>query len=324
VAGTPVNRKVTVANLNAALDHGALSGKSDDDHTQYALVAGSSTDNAIMRWDGVGGRTPQNSDVTVSDVSGSSVSVATTAGNALAIAATAPAATVGASQAGKAASLTASAAVASTDTAGAAAGGSVTITAGAAARLTSGNANGGDIILATGAGIGTGTAGRVLVPAGTSAANAILFNSQAGLYSSANNSLTVDLGTNEWTFTNSAFGTPVGSQIQASRAIGNQTGNFSTNNNNARRALYTNSGAGGSITATLAAAEAGLEYIFYVQSANNIVVTAAAGDTIRIAGGVSSSGGTATNGTVGGVLQLVAINATEWVAIATQGTWTLA
>ena len=50
--------------------------------------------------------------------------------------------------------------------AGAAAGGTVTVTSGNAARLTSGNANGGDISLALGAGIGTGNAGRVLMPTG--------------------------------------------------------------------------------------------------------------------------------------------------------------
>lgn len=123
--------------------------------------AGSSTDNAIVRWDGTTGTAIQNSAITVSDVSGASVTLATTAGNALVVAATAPTATTGASQAGKSVGITASAAVASTDTAGAAAGGSVTITAGAAARNASGNANGGDIFLVTGAGIGTGTAGVV-------------------------------------------------------------------------------------------------------------------------------------------------------------------
>jgi hypothetical protein len=120
-------------------------------------------DNAIIRADGVGGATVQAlSLVTISDAG----AIATTQGVNLSLTATAPTATVGASQAGKTATLTASAAVASTDTNGAAAGGAVTITSGAAARLVSGNANGGDINLTTGAGIGTGTAGVVIVSNG--------------------------------------------------------------------------------------------------------------------------------------------------------------
>ena len=35
-------KKVTITNLNAQLDHGALLGKSDDDHTQYAKLEGRS------------------------------------------------------------------------------------------------------------------------------------------------------------------------------------------------------------------------------------------------------------------------------------------
>lgn len=90
------------------------------------------------------------------------------------------------------------------------------------------------------------------------------------------------------------------------------------------RKVITNEGAAGSVTYNLPAAAAGLEYIFIVQSTNNMVVTAAGGDTIRIAAGVSSAGGTATNGTIGGFLQIIAINGTEWIAGAVQGTWTLA
>lgn len=113
-----------------------------------------------------------------------SPSLASAAGANLAMSATAPAATTGASQAGKTVTITASNAVASTDTASAAAGGSVTIQAGNAARLTSSNANGGDINLVTGAGIGTGVAGSVVVPAGAVSAPALRSSGDAdtGLY----------------------------------------------------------------------------------------------------------------------------------------------
>lgn len=90
------------------------------------------------------------------------------------------------------------------------------------------------------------------------------------------------------------------------------------------RRAYSNEGAGAPITYNLPSASVGMEMVFIVHTAQDMVVTASAGDTIRVAASVSSSGGTATNGTVGGVLHLLAINATEWVSIATTGTWTTA
>lgn len=135
----------------------------------------SSTDNAIARYDGAGGKTLQDSAVTVSDLAAGAVTLATTAGNALTIKNTDPAAAAGASVAGDALALTAGNAVASTDTAGAAAGGAVTITAGNAARLTSGNANGGNIVLVGGTGIGTGTAGQVIIPNGATTVPSLAF-----------------------------------------------------------------------------------------------------------------------------------------------------
>ena len=48
-------------------DHGQLTGLADDDHTQYTKHPASSTDNAIVRWDGTGGRTLQGSSVIVDD-----------------------------------------------------------------------------------------------------------------------------------------------------------------------------------------------------------------------------------------------------------------
>ena len=48
-------------------DHGSLSGLADDDHTQYTKHPASSTDNAVVRWNGTDGRTIQNSLVTIDD-----------------------------------------------------------------------------------------------------------------------------------------------------------------------------------------------------------------------------------------------------------------
>ena len=48
-------------------DHGQLTGLADDDHAQYTKHPASSTDNAIARWDGTGGRTLQGSSIIVDD-----------------------------------------------------------------------------------------------------------------------------------------------------------------------------------------------------------------------------------------------------------------
>lgn len=97
-----------------------------------------------------------------------------------------PAVPVNGATAGNSLALTASPAIpnAGAGTDGAAAGGSITLTAGAAARDTSGNANGGSINLIPGAGIGTGTAGQVFIPAGVAAAPGVAFtgDTNTGLY----------------------------------------------------------------------------------------------------------------------------------------------
>lgn len=89
--------------------------------------------------------------------------------------------------------------------------------------------------------------------------------------------------------------------------------------------VHTNTGASGAVALTLPAAAAGLEFTFYVDAAQSLVVTAATGDTIQVGvAAASSSGGTQTADAVGEVLSIVAINATEWVAKYSTGTWTAA
>lgn len=85
--------------------------------------------------------------------------------------------------------------------------------------------------------------------------------------------------------------------------------------------VFTNEGAGAAITFNLPSAVAGLTYTFYVQNANGLVVDAAAGDTIRILALVTAAGGNVSSVTIGSSVTLVAINATEWVAISSLGTW---
>lgn len=88
--------------------------------------------------------------------------------------------------------------------------------------------------------------------------------------------------------------------------------------------LYTNEGAAAQIVFNLPTAAANLRYTFIVQDADGIQVVASAGDTIRIAAGVSSVAGTATSTTIGSVIEIIAINATEWIAISSVGVWVLA
>jgi hypothetical protein len=86
--------------------------------------------------------------------------------------------------------------------------------------------------------------------------------------------------------------------------------------------VYTNQGDDDGAAVTLPAAAPGLRFSFIVQAAQTLTVTAGAGDTIRIAATATAAGGSVTCATVGCALTLVAIDATEWVALAVVGTWT--
>ncbi len=61
------NRKIIDDLLVHNHTHANLLGLDADDHTQYTTHPESSTDNAIARWDGTGGRTLQNSSVAIDD-----------------------------------------------------------------------------------------------------------------------------------------------------------------------------------------------------------------------------------------------------------------
>lgn len=85
--------------------------------------------------------------------------------------------------------------------------------------------------------------------------------------------------------------------------------------------VFNNSGAGGSVAFNLPTAAAGLVYCFAVITAQNVVVTASAGDVIYLGSTASSVAGTATSNTIGSFLYLVAIDATNWLGILS-GVWT--
>lgn len=115
----------------------------------------------------------------------------------------------------------------------------------------------------------------------------------------------------------------VNGTMTGQRLVQAHTANYSPGIQVNCRILHTNEGAAGAITASLPAAVAGLEYTFYVQTAQNHIIDAAAGDTVRVGASVSAASGNATSNTVGSALHLVCINATEWIATSVLGTWTV-
>ena len=92
------------------------------------------------------------------------------------------------------------------------------------------------------------------------------------------------------------------------------------------RKVVTNEGATGAASGrpvTLPPAAAGLVVTLYSQGADLIRAVAAAGDTVRVGGAATKVAGYVESTAVGDALQLVAINATEWVAVAVVGAWTV-
>lgn len=87
--------------------------------------------------------------------------------------------------------------------------------------------------------------------------------------------------------------------------------------------VYTNEGASAQIVFNLPTAAVGLNFTFVTQDADGIQIVAASGDTIRIAASATPAAGNISNTTIGNTVQLVAINATEWIATYYVGTWTV-
>lgn len=87
--------------------------------------------------------------------------------------------------------------------------------------------------------------------------------------------------------------------------------------------VLTNEGATAENYHTLPSAAATYVFEFYCQDADGIRVVAAAGDTIRDLATVSAVAGYIRSSTVGSVIRLVALNATEWFVASKQGTWTI-
>jgi hypothetical protein len=100
---------------------------------------------------------------------------------------------------------------------------------------------------------------------------------------------------------------------------GSQAGAVQLNADPDKGKLFTN--AAGAVTFTLPQFRIGLHYLFCVQQAANLIVTADAADTLNVNNVVSAAGGTATNATIGSFLHMYCIAANQWVAGSFTGAW---
>ena len=80
--------------------------------------------------------------------------------------------------------------------------------------------------------------------------------------------------------------------------------------------ILTNEGATAENYHTLPTAAAGLQYTFFCDDTDGIRITANTGDTIRMESAVSASAGYINSTIIGAHVTLIAINATQWLALA--------
>lgn len=172
----------------------------------------------------------------------------------------------------------------------------------------------------------------LLVPDGTVGAPSVAFSSDAdgtgtGFYRPTTNQIgmavngvgAITLTTSSWFSSNSTIG-PYGTRTLVSEQASTPLALNQTTHNNR---VFTNEGASAEIVFDLPTILPGCRYTFVVQDANGIQINAATGDTIRIAGSVSAAAGLIESAVIGNTITLVAINATEWIATAVNGVWTV-
>lgn len=102
-----------------------------------------------------------------------------------------------------------------------------------------------------------------------------------------------------------------------------RTSSSSINTTSNMNGVLTNTGAVGDTQQALPTASAGRVVEFAVGSANYLRIDAAAGDVIRDAGTVSVAAGYIRSNVIGSTLRLIAIDATTWMVMSKQGTWTI-
>ncbi len=88
--------------------------------------------------------------------------------------------------------------------------------------------------------------------------------------------------------------------------------------------IFTNTGASASVTFTLPTAAAGHNTCYIADTAQTIVIAADTGHTIRNGASVTAASGNFTsNGQIGAMLSVVALNSTEWYVTKITGSWTV-
>ena len=105
-----------------------------------------------------------------------------------------------------------------------------------------------------------------------------------------------------------------------------KTATYNIDATNDQGRTFTNEGSAGLASArpfNLPTAVAGESFTFVTQDADLLRVVAAAGDTIRLGRTVSAVAGNIESTAIGDVIELIAINATEWIARSIVGTWTV-
>jgi hypothetical protein len=110
--------------------------------------------------------------------------------------------------------------------------------------------------------------------------------------------------------------------FRTSEYIINKTTTPTNLNNNDSGKTYTNTGATARMDFNLPQAEAGLVFRFIVRDVDGIRAIADSGDTIEVGGVASAAGGRVDANVIGDAIELTCINATEWIATRTLGTWT--
>lgn len=89
------------------------------------------------------------------------------------------------------------------------------------------------------------------------------------------------------------------------------------------RTAFDNTGSTGAVVFTLPTAAADLSYTFTCTDTDGITITANTGDTIRIAGSVTATAGSIASTVIGSSVRLIAVDATQWIAVSLVGTFTI-
>lgn len=175
--------------------------------------------------------------------------------------------------------------------------------------------------------------GSLLVGLGTTGAPSIaLGDGDTGLFESADDQLKiVTAGSSRLNIYNSSIEPQVGTYGGANESYGfkrsveaNTAGVGSPNvlGVGEFEKIFTNEGATAENYHTLPSAAAGYNFVFIVQDADGLRITANTGDTIRVIDKVTAAAGYISSTTIGSTVTLAAINGTEWVALSIKGVWT--